>query len=64
MYYLSKELYFPNVAHAHSSGIIALGGDLSSERLQLAYQSGIFPWFEDAANPLHGGHQILVWFYF
>jgi len=47
MYYLSKELYFPNVAHAHSSGIIALGGDLSSERLQLAYQSGIFPWFED-----------------
>jgi Leu/Phe-tRNA-protein transferase len=24
-----------------------LGGDLSSERLQLAYQSGIFPWFED-----------------
>ena len=47
MYYLSKELYFPNVAHAHSSGIIAIGGDLSSERLQLAYQSGIFPWFED-----------------
>jgi leucyl/phenylalanyl-tRNA--protein transferase len=43
MYYLSKELYFPNVAHAHSSWIIALGGDLSSERLQLAYQSGIFP---------------------
>lgn len=47
MYYLSKELYFPNVAHAHSSGIIALGGDLSPKRLQLAYQSGIFPWFED-----------------
>jgi leucyl/phenylalanyl-tRNA--protein transferase len=47
MYFLSKELYFPDVAHAHSSGIIALGGDLSLERLQLAYQSGIFPWFED-----------------
>jgi hypothetical protein len=37
MYYLSKELYFPNVAHA-LFWIIALGGDLSSERLQLAYQ--------------------------
>lgn len=47
MYYLSKELYFPPISLAHSSGIIALGGDLSPERLQLAYKSGIFPWFED-----------------
>lgn len=44
--YLSKELYFPPVSHANSDGILALGGDLSPERLQLAYQSGIFPWFE------------------
>ena len=47
MFYLSKELFFPSVHHAHSSGIVALGGDLSSERLELAYHSGIFPWFED-----------------
>ena len=47
MFKLSKELYFPNVATAHSSGIVAFGGDLSTERLLLAYNSGIFPWFED-----------------
>lgn len=47
MYYLSEALIFPNVSQTHSSGIIALGGDLSIERLQLAYKSGIFPWFED-----------------
>ena len=47
MYKLTKELYFPNVETAHSSGIVASGGDLSPERLILAYKSGIFPWFED-----------------
>jgi len=47
MYYLSKELFFPPVSKTHSSGIIAIGGDLSTERLLLAYKSGIFPWFED-----------------
>ncbi|MEC4112609.1 leucyl/phenylalanyl-tRNA--protein transferase [Myroides pelagicus] len=40
-------LYFPNVDETHESGIIALGGDLSVDRLLLAYSSGIFPWFED-----------------
>lgn len=47
MYVLPKELFFSPVHLAHSSGIVALGGDLSPERLQLAYRSGIFPWFED-----------------
>ena len=47
MYYLSEKLFFPAISQTDSSGIIALGGDLSSERLQLAYKSGIFPWFED-----------------
>jgi len=46
MYYLTSELYFPPVNTA-SEGILAFGGDLSSERLVLAYQSGIFPWFEE-----------------
>jgi leucyl/phenylalanyl-tRNA--protein transferase len=47
MYYLTKELSFPPVSQTNSTGILALGGDLSPERLQLAYKSGIFPWFED-----------------
>ncbi|HUH26159.1 MAG TPA: leucyl/phenylalanyl-tRNA--protein transferase, partial [Flavobacterium sp.] len=47
MYKLTNELYFPPVTTAHSSGIVAFGGDLSVERLILAYKSGIFPWFED-----------------
>jgi leucyl/phenylalanyl-tRNA--protein transferase len=40
-------LAFPPVEQTHASGIIAIGGDLSVERLTLAYHSGIFPWFED-----------------
>lgn len=47
MYFLSKELFFPPVSEADSEGILAIGGDLSSERLVLAYKSGIFPWFEE-----------------
>ncbi|WP_291097063.1 MULTISPECIES: leucyl/phenylalanyl-tRNA--protein transferase [unclassified Flavobacterium] len=47
MYYLSKELFFPPVSRANSEGILAVGGDLSPERLLLAYKSGIFPWFEE-----------------
>ncbi|MBF6607113.1 MAG: leucyl/phenylalanyl-tRNA--protein transferase [Flavobacterium sp.] len=43
---LSKDFYFPPVETAASDGIVAIGGDLSPERLMLAYNSGIFPWFE------------------
>lgn len=42
-----QNLFFPSVDQTHSSGIIAIGGDLSTTRLTLAYNSGIFPWFED-----------------
>lgn len=45
MYLLSKEIIFPPVHLANEDGILAIGGDLSVERLQLAYKSGIFPWF-------------------
>ncbi len=54
MYYLSKDLFFPPVSEADEEGILAIGGDLSPERLQLAYKNGIFPWF----NP---GEPILWW---
>ena len=51
MYFLTKELYFPPVEEASSEGILAVGGDLSVERLLLAYKNGIFPWF-DADEPI------------
>jgi len=54
MYLISDTLYFPPVYEASSEGILAVGGDLSPERLLLAYKSGIFPWF----NP---GEPILWW---
>lgn len=47
MYFLSRELYFPPAKNASPEGIVAIGGDLSPERLILAYRNGIFPWFED-----------------
>lgn len=47
MYHVSKHLFFPPVSEANPDGILAIGGDLSPERLQLAYSSGIFPWFEE-----------------
>jgi len=54
MYYLSSELVFPPVNQANRDGILAIGGDLSPERLQLAYKSSIFPWFEE-------GEPIMWW---
>jgi leucyl/phenylalanyl-tRNA--protein transferase len=47
MYFLTQELFFPPAASASPDGIVAFGGDLSPDRLLLAYNSGIFPWFED-----------------
>ncbi|MBQ0117348.1 MAG: leucyl/phenylalanyl-tRNA--protein transferase [Flavobacterium sp.] len=47
MKYLTKALSFPPLSNVHSTGIVAFGGDLSVPRLKLAYDSGIFPWFED-----------------
>ncbi len=45
--WLTDQIAFPSVSRAKSSGILALGGDLSTERLILAYNSGIFPWFSE-----------------
>lgn len=47
MHFLTKNLEFPPVHTASIEGLLAIGGDLSTERLLLAYQSGIFPWFND-----------------
>lgn len=42
---LTENIYFPAVESADQSGLLAIGGDLSPERLLLAYRSGIFPWY-------------------
>jgi leucyl/phenylalanyl-tRNA--protein transferase len=47
MYFLSKDLYFPPVEEASYEGILAIGGNLSVDRLLLAYRNGIFPWFNE-----------------
>lgn len=49
-----KDLRFPPVESATPEGLLAVGGDLSSERLLEAYRRGIFPWY----NP---GQPILWW---
>ena len=54
MYYVFNDLFFPPVSEADEEGILAVGGDLSPERLKLAYNNGIFPWFNE-------GETILWW---
>lgn len=44
---LDKSIWFPPVENALDEGLLAIGGDLSEERLLLAYSSGIFPWFSE-----------------
>jgi leucyl/phenylalanyl-tRNA--protein transferase len=53
LFILNNELLFPPVGLAEPDGLLALGGDLSTERLLLAYRNGIFPWYE--------GQHILWW---
>lgn len=52
MHVLSNELYFPPIIQAEEDGLLAIGGDLSTERLLLAYNNGIFPWFNEGQMAL------------
>jgi len=54
VFQLSDKLVFPPVALAEKNGLLAIGGDLSPERLLLAYRNGIFPWYSE-------GDPILWW---
>ena len=54
IYMLTNELVFPNPELAEEDGLLAIGGDLSKERLLLAYTNGIFPWYNK-------GEPILWW---
>ena len=46
MQFLNEDMKFPEVSSATKEGIVAIGGDLTPQRLLLAYKSGIFPWFD------------------
>ena len=54
MTFLTEEIVFPETHFASDDGIVAIGGDLSPKRLLLAYQMGIFPWYNE-------GSEILWW---
>ena len=51
MHFLNQKIEFPDVNEASIEGLLAVGGDLSSERLLHAYAHGIFPWY-DADDPI------------
>lgn len=44
--FLNEKLWFPPAEAADPDGLLAIGGDLSTERLLLAYRKGIFPWYD------------------
>lgn len=54
LFYLSDQVAFPPPTLARKDGLLALGGDLSVDRLLLAYSMGIFPWYSP-------GEPILWW---
>ncbi|MBU1965199.1 MAG: leucyl/phenylalanyl-tRNA--protein transferase [Proteobacteria bacterium] len=54
VYRLPEAIAFPAVEQTAESGLLAVGGDLSPERLLAAYREGIFPWYGD-------GEPILWW---
>lgn len=54
VYRLTRELVFPRPHEAEPNGLLAVGGDLGSARLLLAYSMGIFPWYSE-------GQPILWW---
>lgn len=54
VFQLNQEIVFPPPEWAEPDGLLAIGGDLSQERLLEAYSNGIFPWYGD-------GDPILWW---
>lgn len=56
VFQLSDELVFPNPYLGEEDGLLAVGGDLSEDRLLLAYSYGIFPWFSFRDWPYPAWH--------
>lgn len=52
IYRLDNELWFPTPYNGEPDGLIAIGGDLSIDRLLLAYSNGIFPWYSFRDTPI------------
>ena len=54
VYQLDHNLWFPDPHLGEEDGLVAIGGDLSIDRLLLAYSNGFFPWFSfrDQEEPL------------
>ena len=54
VYQLDNDLWFPDPHLGEEDGLVAIGGDLSIDRLLLAYSNGFFPWFSfrDQEEPL------------
>lgn len=46
LFTLDNNLWFPPLSDADEEGLLAIGGDLSIDRLLIAYKHGIFPWFD------------------
>lgn len=44
---LDEHLIFPDPSLAEPDGLLAIGGDLSAQRLNIAYETGIFPWYSN-----------------
>ncbi len=53
LFVLDNDIRFPPVNFAEPDGLLAIGGDLSTDRILAAYRNGIFPWYE--------GEHILWW---
>ena len=54
VFQLDKNLWFPDPRLGEDDGLVAVGGDLTVDRLLLAYSNGYFPWFSfrDQKEPL------------
>src|SRR5271165_5741486 len=60
---LDERLIFPDPGLAEADGLLAVGGDLSTDRLLLGYQNGIFPWYNDETPILwYSPHERFVLF--
>ncbi|BDS11901.1 leucyl/phenylalanyl-tRNA--protein transferase [Aureispira anguillae] len=54
MHWLTEKIAFPHPKYASVEGLLAVGGDLSPQRILFAYEHGIFPWYNE-------GEPILWW---
>lgn len=66
IYLLNQEIAFPNPEEGEPDGLFAVGGDLSPDRLVLAYQHGIFPWYafrDEYAHFIDEDGKVLIQWY-